>query len=846
MEFKGFKYPMPNVEDINAVTVMTPRLKKLKKEWEEAQPTIYVDDTLLFTESWKETDGLPVDYRWAKAFEKRMMNCPLLLREDEIVIGSTTKFIRGSNTLCAMKPLELLKMIETGNFAQKNIANCESKVDPADLEALRQDALYWKQFRPEHNYVLRAIEEDTGDTDFFNTFFDRACVFEGRAPRVEPDRGLFQGQGSFGGSDVGPTPKVIGVGLNHVIKRCEDELDKMRKEGAGVGPGVSNAWGFRKYWFLKSMIVTCNALIGYAKRYSDLAKEQAEACTDPARKAELLQIAEICANVPGNPPRGYWEAVQSFRFLHMGLYKESPERPAVPIGALDQFLYPYYKKDLEEGKITRQFAAELLGALWLKTRENEAIVTIRKDLVAAPGTLLPNVTICGIDENGMDMTNEMSWLVLEIMRQTGLSEPTIYVRYHAKMDRGFMMHALDCNRDFGGGNPAFLNDALGTQRYLDRGVPAVDACHWSASGCMGYHLERACHMAGMVNIHHAKILEIAFNDGMDPRSGLRCAPELYHIKDAKSIEDVIEAYETYEKYFREKIQVFLFQWWGAEDYNSPMSTYAAAMNFEDTIPAGMGLKEGASPYNICRQHWLGDRGMTDVTDALVGLKYVVFDKKICTLEQMLEAMKANWVGYEDIQIACKNAPKFGNDDDYVDEIYARVTRDIRDIMQSQNDPYTGEKLMLFKGAAAGHIAMGRVLGAMPNGRHISESMNDAGTSAGPGMDINGPTANINSATVDPDVIYEYVGCTHNMKFQKSIVNTPEKLEKFIGLVDIFCKRGGWHIQFNMLSNEELVDARQHPDNHKDLLVRVGGYSAFFVDLPEALQDEIITRTMHTI
>jgi formate C-acetyltransferase len=845
MEFKGFKYRMPNSADINGVNVMTPRLQKLKKEWEAASPTIYVDDTLLFTESWKETDGLPLDYRWAKAFEKRMMNCPLLLRDGEIIVGSTTKFIRGSNTLCAMKPLELLGMIESGNFAQKNIASGSSDIDPEDLEKLRQDAHYWKERRPEHNFVLRALEEDMGDPEFLNTFFDRACIFEGRAPRVDPDRGLFQGFGAFAGSDVGPTAKVINSGLNHVIEFAEAELEKMRKEGAGVKQGVSNASAWRKYWFIKAMIVTCKALIGYAKRYSDLASAQAAECTDPTRKAELLQIADICENVPGNPPRSYWEAMQAFRFLHMGLYKESPERPAVPIGPLDNILYHYYEKDMKEGKLTRQFAAELLGALWLKTRENEAVVTIRRDLVAAPGTLLPNVTICGIDENGLDMTNEMSWLILEIMRQTMLSEPTIYIRYHNKMDRGFMIHALECNRDFGGGNPAFLNDALGTQRYLDRGVPASDACHWSASGCLGYHMDRAQHMAGNVNIHHPKILEVTLNDGIDPRTGLRCAPALYHIKDAKSLEDVIQAFEKYEDYFCDKIHTFLFQWWGAEDSNAPMSSYAAMLNYEDTIPVGLGLREGASPYNVCRAHWLGDRGMTDVTDSFAGLKYVVFDKQLCTLEEMIKALNANWRGYEQLQMACRNAPKFGNDDDYVDEIFARLSIEVQDIMQSRPDPYTGEKLMLFKGAAAGHIAMGRVLGAMPNGRKAGESMNDAATSAGPGMDVNGPTANINSATVAP-VAYEYCGCTHNMKFQKSIINTPEKLEKFIGLVDTFCRRGGWHIQFNMLSNEELMDARKNPDKHRDLLVRVGGYSAFYVDLPQALQDEIITRTMHTV
>lgn len=843
-EFKGFKYPQPKAEDIHAVNVMTPRLKKLKIEWEEAPSQVYVDDTILFTESWKETAGMQIDYRWAKTFEKRLLNCPIIIREDELIVGSTTKFVRGCNTLCAMKPREILQFVQSGQFDRKGSDTSASNITPEDLELLRKDAEYWVEHMAPENYVIPGVKEVMGE-EFLNTFFDRAAIFEGRAPRVNPDRGLFQGLGAYAGGDGGPTKYVMDMGLNYIIKETKKELDRMLKEGAGVVQGVSNASAWRKFWFLKAMIVTAETMIAYAKRYADVARKQAETCADEVRKQELLKIADVCENVPGNAPRDFWETVQMFRFLHMCLYKESPERPAVPMGPVDRLFYPAYAKDLAEGKITRQFAAEVLGCLWLKTRENEQLVTIKREHRAAPGTLLPDVTICGLDENGLDETNEISWMVLEVMRQTMLSEPTNYIRFHDKMDINFLTHALECNRDFGGGNPAFLNNELGTQRYLDRGVPASEACYWSASGCLGYHMDCAQHMAGLYHFNHAKILEATLYDGFDPRTGLTVAPALAKASEFKSMEDVKDAFYKYVDYFAEKLQLFHFLWYGAEDTNAPMSSYCGLLYYPWTIPTGLGLREGGSPYNVCRAHWVGDRGVTDTADCLSGLKYVVYDKKMCTLTELIDVMRNNWNGHEDLRLACKNAPKYGNDDEYVDDIFADLATKIPEILQSRPDPYTGEKPMLFKGAASGHVTQGFAVGAMPNGRVAGEPVNDAGTSAGPGCDVNGPTANVNSATSVP-VAKEYCGCTHNIKFTRTVVNSPEKIRKMLDLVNIYVKRGGWHIQFNMLDDAELRDAKVNPDNHKDLCVRVGGYAAYFVDLPWELQDEIIARTSHQV
>ena len=265
VEFKGFKYQQPKKEDINGVTVMTDRLKKLKDEWENAPSQVYVDDTLLFTESWKETEGLPKDYRWAKAFEKRLMNCPIIIREGEIVVGSTTKFVRGANTLCAAKPREILKFCESGQFDRKSSDVSSSAITDEDLAALKADAEYWIPKIPPKNFVMAQVEE-LMDEETLNCMMDRAGVFEGRAPRVNPDRGIFQNYGAFANGDGGPTVSIMSVGLNEVIRACEEELDRIDREGIGVHQGLSNQWGWRKFWFIKSMILTCitAAMAGYA------------------------------------------------------------------------------------------------------------------------------------------------------------------------------------------------------------------------------------------------------------------------------------------------------------------------------------------------------------------------------------------------------------------------------------------------------------------------------------------------------------------------------------------------------------------------------------------------------
>ncbi|MDR1300000.1 MAG: pyruvate formate lyase family protein, partial [Oscillospiraceae bacterium] len=513
--------------EIKAVQVLTPRLQALKAEWEAAAPQVYVDDTLLFTQSWKETEGLPVDIRWAKALEKRLLECPLLLRDGELIAGSLTKFIRGNGTLCAMKPREIMKMVESGKFDRKTSDISSTNIDPDDLDALKADAEYWIEHMPKVSSVNKSVELEMGP-GVFDLLFDRGMVFEGRGVRYEMDRGLFQNYSAYGGGVAQVSVKCVENGLNHVIGLCEKERERMMAEGDENSHGTAQF--LRKYWLLKATVISCEAFIAYSRRYAAVAREMADSEARPERRRELLRIADACERVPAEPPRDFFEAVQCVRLYHLVCWKESSDRPEVPVGRLDQLLYPYYKADKAAGKITAQDAAELLGALWLKIRECENLVTIPREQRAAPGSLLPNITLCGTDADGSELTNEVSWLVLEAMAQIKLSEPAIYIRYSEKTPPEFIIHALECNREFGGGNPAFLSDALGTKRYLDRGVPIEDACNWNASGCLGYHLDSLEHMGGGHNISQLKVFELAMNDGFDPRTQKQLGP---HTGDAR-------------------------------------------------------------------------------------------------------------------------------------------------------------------------------------------------------------------------------------------------------------------------------------------------------------------------
>ncbi len=829
-----------NAEEMKKLCVLTPRVAKRRKIWEEEPASVCPEGSLLFTKSWKETEGLPVDVRWARALEKKLLEGPIEIFEDELIVGSLTKRVKGVELMTAFRPFEIQKMLQDGRFSRQMSDNTSAIIDEEDMKLLREEADYWTTHLPP-DYVNDAIRAELGE-EHFELMNDASGLLEGPYLRKYAERSLFCDVGSWGGV-LALHKDVLDAGLNDVLKTAYEELAKMTAEK--IDYVTEGSEGYKKYHYIQAIIITCEAIIEWAHLYAKKARELAEKEANPTRKAELEQIAEICDWVPANPPRSYWEAVQSCRFVHLAVRKENPHRPENSIGRLDQLLYPYYKADVEAGKLDRQKAAELLGLFWLKTREGEILQIQPPATRITPGTNLPNITICGTDGHGHDQTNEISWLTLEVMRQMHLSEPAVYIRYSEGMDDDFLLYALECNKDMQGGIPAFLNDKMGAERYIARGIEVDDAYNWAASGCLSYHLDCSEHTGGSMHINQTKVLELVFNDGKDPLTGKQLGPHTGDPTKFKSFEELYDAFIVMEKWIVEQLRKDYAVRWRVDQEVNFQSGLGGALLYKEAIPKGMAPSRGGCKYYSAFTGWVGDRGTTDVADSLAATKYLVFEKKAVTMQQLLDAMHANWEGYEDIHQLCLKAPKYGNDDEYVDSIFRKVIFDTQHIIESKPDPFTGEKPIPFKGAASGHIIHGLHVGALPNGRVKGQSVNDAGTSAMPGMDVNGPTALVNSATCD-DISWETFGNTHNMKFASYLFDSPEKLKKVLALVKVFFKRGGWHIQFNITDTADLKAAQKEPAKWKNLMVRVGGYSAYFVDLPESLQNEIIQRTEHSV
>ncbi|MBN1367641.1 MAG: hypothetical protein JW967_06925 [Dehalococcoidales bacterium] len=828
-----------DIEAVRKVNVLTDRLQKRKREWENAQPIVCPESSIAFTKSWKKTVGLPLDLRWAKTFGERIKAAAPIIREGELIVGSLTKHIKGVDVIAAYRPNQIIKMVKDKRFESRLRDTALAGIDEEDAKLLEEDAQYWfGHMTPD--YINNAIIEELGE-DHLDLLADRSMVFEDYFAMADLSNGIFN-QG-FNGSWAGmpaPNSYVINRGLKAIITRAKVEMEKLEKEGGNL-VSISSA-AYHKHVLLRSIIISCEAIIDWACRHAELARNMAKTESDFIRKKELEQIARHCEWVPANPPRSFWEAVQSLRFIHLAIKKEQPDRPSVILGRLDQMLYPYYKKDLSEGKITRQEAAELLGCLWLKTREMEILETVTKEFRIAPGTLLQNITVGGRDENGRDVTNELSWLVLAVMTQMKLSEPAVYIRYHNSISDDFLLYALECNREFGGGNPAFISDKLGTDTWIARGIKAADAVDWEATGCLAFRLT-SCDPPFAMHLNQAKILEITLHNGFDPRIKKQLGLRTGDIKRFHSIDQVYEAFFKQMDYFAGQMRKDLIIRLSVDRINTPVSGLSSAL-IEDSMVKGLAPVEGGNKYPVSNTLWIADRGITDVTDCFSAIKYLVFDKKKITMGDLLDAIDANWEGKENINQMCLAAPKYGNDDAYVDDIFKYISSKTKEILQSRPCPITGQKPFLFRGAAQGHIIHGFVVGALPNGRKAGSPVNDAGTSAMPGMDTNGPTALINSATkMDYS---DFMGIAHNMKFSKELLKSTRKLEKVGALLKTFFAQGGWHIQFNIHSAQELIEAKKHPEKWRNLVVRVGGYSAYFVDLSPGLQDEIIARTLHEV
>lgn len=591
---------------------------------------------------------------------------------------------------------------------------------------------------------------------------------------------------------------------------------------------------FDKKAQLNAMEICCDAIMILGERYAAYARELAEKETDEIRKQELLQIAANCDVVPAHAPKTFWQAIQMYWFVHLGVTTELNPWDAYSPGRLDQHLNPFYQKDTEDGILDDEKALELLECLWVKFNNQPAPpkvgITLKE---SGTYTDFANLNTGGITPDGENGVNEVSYLILDCMDEMKLLQPSSNVQISKKTPTKFLKRACEISRK-GWGQPAFYNTEAIIQELLNAGKSIEDARRGGTSGCVetGAFGNEAYILTGYFNL--PKILELTLYNGYDIVSKKQIGIPLGYAKDFKSYD---ELYEAYKKQVEHLIDIKI------EGSNIIEKIYAEYMPApflsiitNDCISRGKDYNAGGARYNT---NYIQGVGIGTITDSLAAIKYNVFDEKKFTMEELIEALEHNFEGYDMIANLVRNkTPKYGNDDDYADNI-------MKDVFNFYQKTVTGRPNM--KGGTyrvnmlptTCHVYFGEVMNASPNGRLAQKPVSE-GISPEKGADVNGPTAVIKSCSKMDHL--RTGGTLLNQKFTPSVVKGEEGLDNMANLVRAYFNMDGHHIQFNVIDRETLIRAQQNPDEYKDLIVRVAGYSDHFRNLSKALQDEIIERT----
>ncbi|HNT01255.1 MAG TPA: pyruvate formate lyase family protein, partial [Candidatus Saccharicenans sp.] len=557
---------------------------------------------------------------------------------------------------------------------------------------------------------------------------------------------------------------------------------------------------------------------------------------NPQRKKELEKIAAVCDWVPAHAPRDFWEALQYYWFVHVGVTTEYNTWDSFNPGRLDQNLYPFYKKGLEEGTLTRDLARELLEAFWVKFNNQPAPpkvgVTAEESGTYTDFAL---INVGGLKPDGSDGANELSYLILDVIEEMRLLQPSSMVQVSAKNPDSLLLRALKIIRT-GFGQPSIFNTDAIVQELMRQGKAVEDARKGGSSGCVeaGAFGREAYILTGYFNM--PKVLEITLNNGVDPRTGKKIGLETGDPRNFGSFEELMSAFEKQMKHFIDiKIR-------GNNVVEKLFATYLPSpflsLFIDDCVAKGKDYHNGGARYNT---RYIQGVGLGTITDMLTSLKYNVFDQKIVTMDEMLQALSQNFKGYERFRDHLLNkTPKFGNDDDYADE-QARRVFDLYFNLIDNRPTVCGGKYRINLLPTTVHVYFGKVTGATPDGRLAGEPVSE-GISPVQGMDRKGPTAVIKSEGKLDHI--KTGGTLLNQKFTPQLLADDEGLEKLKDLIRSYFKLMGHHIQFNVVTAETLRDAQKHPEKYRDLIVRVAGYSDYFVDCAKELQDEIIRRTEH--
>lgn len=826
----------------------SPRIQKLVDALYEHMPVIESARAKLITESYKETEGEPIITRRAKAFAHILHNIPIIIRDNELIVGSSTIAPRGCQTFpeFSYEWLEAeLDTVATRTADPFEIAE-ETKAE------LKEADKYWKgkttselatsYMAPE---AIKAIEHN---------------IFT-------PGNYFYNGVGHV-------TVKyweVLETGFEGIMEKAQKELD-----GCSVGDGNYA----RKSHFLEAVILSCKAVIDYAGRYAKLAQEMAAQTSDPVRKQELFVIAENCNRVPAKGAQNFYEACQSFWFVQQLLQMESSGHSISP-GRFDQYMYPYYKKDMEAGTITREFAQELMDCIWVKLNDLNKC----RDAASAEGfagySLFQNLIAGGQNKEGEDVTNDLSVMCIQASMHVHLPAPSLSVRVWNGSPHEFLIKAAELTRT-GIGLPAYYNDEVIIPALQNRGLSLEDAREYNIIGCVEPQKAgktEGWHDAAFFNM--CRPLELVFSNGMD--KGEMVGIPTGDVTQMKTFDEFFDAYKKQMEYCISLLVNADNAIDVAHAERCPLPFLSCMI--DDCLKEGKSVQEGGAVYNFTGPQGFG---IANMADGLFAIRKLVYEDKKVSMKELKEALAWNYdkgldaqsagdmtemimkamqkagrnvdastaegllktfMGmkpgeqktqrFKEIHDMIDEVPKFGNDIPEVDYFAREVAYTYSKPLQKYNNP-RGGKFQAGLYPVSANVPLGGQTGATPDGRYAHTPVAD-GVSPSAGKDVKGPTAAATSVSrLDHFIVSN--GTLFNQKFHPSALSGREGLEKFVALIRGYFDQKGMHMQFNVVDRQTLLDAQEHPEKYKHLVVRVAGYSALFTTLSRSLQDDIIRRT----
>jgi pyruvate formate-lyase/glycerol dehydratase family glycyl radical enzyme len=797
---------------------MNERIARLRQSALVDEYPLCIEKACIVIDSFKETEGQPKLVAVARAFSDYLDKRTIFIEPGELIVGNA-----------ACKPMGIEADHLDITWPREDFKELRAKgltISEEDEELLRAtvDGYYGRKGKKFFDMLAPLIDDE------------RIWPLLQSGIMLPPWRGDKDEGYGHGGAGVGwAVGQIRGISVVDFAKGLNMGLGQLRQEAEEElhNTTIFSADAIDKKHFLQAVIISIDAVIRQAHRYADLAAEMAAAEADPVRKAELQAIEQTCRWVPENRPRTFREALQFFWFVWLAICGGTTGG-----GRFDQYMYPFYKADIDAGRITDEEVLELLEAHRVKSMQTNIVFggKIQRDKWAGYARW-HNYTIGGVDPvTGEDVTNELSYLMLDAAMDCPTPHYTITLRVHDHTPTQLLLKAIECVKS-GTGMPAFVGDKSYSGFLLKQGMPLEDARNYVLGGCLDVNIPGKSGVCGAGMFVAPLVLEIFMHDGVEPRTGKALGVKTGPFGSFATFEELTAAFKAQMKHFMTLSAEYNNIW--SYGFVNVCPDAFGSLFMHDAIKVGKDTAARTLPFE--NGETLNPVGMINVVDSLAAIKSLVFVENKATLADIKAAVDADWQGCEELHKLCLDAPKYGNGDMFVDSIARDLYEFYADTIQ-QHPTVFGGKTLPGGVSITSHGPAGALTGATPDGRYAGEYLADGTMSPAQGKDTQGPTAVLRSAMAIDQVLYS--STLLNMKFHPTSLASTADMEKLANLLKTYFSQNGKHVQFNVVGKKLLQEAQQAPEKHRDLIVRVAGYSAYFVQLTKMIQDEVISRTEH--